>query len=82
MASGELAVGEQLSPAAEPAGALSVDRNTVPAAYRRLRDEGVLEFRRGRGARVASASPSRLRSPMRHRRSSPWPAGTAWGATT
>ena len=55
VASGELAVGEQLPPAAELAGALSVDRNTVLAAYRQLRDEGVLEFRRGRGARVASA---------------------------
>jgi GntR family transcriptional regulator len=54
VASGELAVGEQLPPAAELAGALSVDRNTVLAAYRQLRDEGVLEFRRGRGARVAS----------------------------
>ncbi|MFF5082419.1 GntR family transcriptional regulator [Actinoplanes sp. NPDC000266] len=55
VASGELAVGEQLPPAAELAKALSVDRNTVLAAYRRLRDDGVLEFRRGRGARVASA---------------------------
>ncbi|XVU27084.1 GntR family transcriptional regulator [Actinoplanes sp. CA-054009] len=55
VASGELAVGEQLPPAAELAEALAVDRNTVLAAYRRLRDEGVLEFRRGRGARVASA---------------------------
>lgn len=56
---GELAIGEQLPPAAELADALSVDRNTVLAAYRQLRDEGVLEFRRGRGARVASAGPSR-----------------------
>src|SRR5947207_15489327 len=55
VASGELAVGEQLPPAAELAGALSVDRNTVLTAYRQLRDDGVLEFRRGRGARVASA---------------------------
>lgn len=53
VASGELAVGEQLPPAAELGPALSVDRNTVLAAYRRLRDDGVLEFRRGRGARVA-----------------------------
>ncbi|MEV6596242.1 GntR family transcriptional regulator [Actinoplanes sp. NPDC051346] len=52
--SGELEVGEQLPPAAELAAALSVDRNTVLAAYRQLRDEGLLEFRRGRGARVAS----------------------------
>lgn len=51
--SGELTVGEQLPPAAELAAALSVDRNTVLAAYRQLRDAGVLEFRRGRGARIA-----------------------------
>ncbi|GGK38444.1 GntR family transcriptional regulator [Pilimelia terevasa] len=57
VASGELRVGEQLPPAVELAAALSVDRNTVLAAYRQLRDEGVLEFRRGRGARVAAAAP-------------------------
>ena len=57
VASGELAVGEQLPPAAELAAALSVDRNTVLAAYRQLRDDGLLEFRRGRGARVAAAVP-------------------------
>jgi GntR family transcriptional regulator len=54
VASGELTVGEQLPPAVELAAALSVDRNTVLAAYRQLRDESLLEFRRGRGARVAS----------------------------
>lgn len=59
VAEGRLAVGEQLPPAAELAGALAVDRNTVLAAYRRLRDDGVLEFRRGRGARVASAAQPR-----------------------
>jgi GntR family transcriptional regulator len=53
---GQLVIGEQLPPAAELAEALAVDRNTVLAAYRRLRDDGVLEFRRGRGARVASAA--------------------------
>jgi GntR family transcriptional regulator len=58
VASGELPVGEQLPPAAELAAALSVDRNTVLAAYRQLRDEGMLEFRRGRGVRVMSAGPA------------------------
>lgn len=57
VATGELTIGEQLPPAAELATALSVDRNTVLAAYRLLRDDGVLEFRRGRGARVVSAGP-------------------------
>lgn len=58
VATGELSVGEQLPPAAELATALSIDRNTVLAAYRLLRDEGLLEFRRGRGARVVSAGPA------------------------
>ena len=58
MASGELAVGERLPPAAELGAALSVDRNTVVAGYRQLRDDGVLEFRRGRGARVVSTGPA------------------------
>jgi GntR family transcriptional regulator len=58
VASGELSVGEQLPPAAELAAALSVDRNTVLAAYRQLRDEEMLEFRQGRGARVMSAGPA------------------------
>jgi GntR family transcriptional regulator len=56
VADGDLVIGEQLPPAAELAEALAVDRNTVLAAYRKLRDDGVLEFRRGRGARVASAA--------------------------
>ena len=54
IASGELASGDQLPPAAELAEAVSVDRNTVLAAYRRLRDDGVLEFRRGRGVSAAA----------------------------
>ncbi len=58
VASGDLPVGEQLPPGVELANALSVDRNTVLAAYRQLREEGVLEFRRGRGARVAAAGPA------------------------
>jgi GntR family transcriptional regulator len=52
----ELAIGAQLPPAAELAEALSVDRNTVLAAYRQLRADGVLEFRRGRGVRVAQST--------------------------
>lgn len=58
LASGELRVGAQLPPAAELAEALDVDRNTVLAAYRQLRDRGLLEFRRGRGVRVARAAVS------------------------
>jgi GntR family transcriptional regulator len=52
----QLNVGDQLPPAVELAEALSVDRNTVLAAYRQLRSDGVLEFRRGRGVRVAKTT--------------------------
>ena len=62
LAQGELSVGEQLPPAAELAEALAVNRNTVLAAYRELRDDGILEFRRGRGVRVArgTSAPSSI----------------------
>ncbi|TPW09120.1 MAG: GntR family transcriptional regulator [Acidimicrobiaceae bacterium] len=56
IASGDLSVGDPLPPAAELGEALDVDRNTVLAAYRQLRTDGVLEFRRGRGVRVARAT--------------------------
>lgn len=63
--SGELAVGEQLPPAAELAAGLAVDRNTVLAAYRQLREAGVLEFRRGRGARIAGTASAADLAPIR-----------------
>ena len=56
IANGELSVGDPLPPAAELGEALDVDRNTVLAAYRQLRSDGVLDFRRGRGVRVARAA--------------------------
>ena len=54
LAAGELSPGDRLPPAQELAEALGVDRNTVLAAYRGLRDAGVLEFRRGRGVRIVA----------------------------
>lgn len=52
VAQGDLKPGEPLPPAGELAVVLKVHANTVLHAYRRLREEGILEFRRGRGVRV------------------------------
>lgn len=52
IATAELNHGERMPTAKELAELLDVNSNTVLAAYRALRDEGILEFRRGRPARV------------------------------
>ncbi len=53
IAEGEAAPGERLPPARDLAAVLRVNTNTVLRALRMLRDEGLLEFRRGRGIHVA-----------------------------
>ena len=53
IADGEAKPGERLPPAKDLAAVLDVNANTVLRALRLLRDEGLLEFRRGRGISVA-----------------------------
>ena len=53
IADGEAKPGERLPPAKDLAAVLEVNTNTVLRALRLLRDEGLLEFRRGRGISVA-----------------------------
>jgi GntR family transcriptional regulator len=55
IAVGEASPGERLPPAKDLAAVLSVNTNTVLRALRILRDEGLLEFRRGRGVTVAGS---------------------------
>jgi GntR family transcriptional regulator len=53
IADGEATAGERLPPARDLAAVLGVNTNTVLRALRLLRDDGLLEFRRGYGIRVA-----------------------------
>jgi GntR family transcriptional regulator len=52
IAEGEAAQGERLPPAVDLAAVLGVNKNTVIRALHILRDEGLLDFTRGRGVRV------------------------------
>ena len=51
---GVLAPGTRLPSAREVAAALEVNLHTVLRAYQSLREEGLLDLRRGRGATVVS----------------------------
>ncbi|WP_236629164.1 GntR family transcriptional regulator [Cryobacterium roopkundense] len=60
--SGDIVAGERLPPAREFAAALGVNMHTVVRAYAALRDDGLLEMRQGRGARItATAGQSTVR---------------------
>lgn len=59
IADGEASPGDRLPPARYLAQVLGVNHNTVIRALHTLRDEGILEFRRGRGISVVGDAPER-----------------------
>ena len=58
LARGSLCPGDRLPAARELAGSLEINVHTVLRAYQELRDEGLIELRRGRGAIVAEGAGS------------------------
>ena len=56
IALGELVQGDRLPSARDLAEALGLNVHTVLHAYQRLRDDGIVELRRGRGAVVVGAA--------------------------
>jgi GntR family transcriptional regulator len=56
IADGEAAPGDRLPPAKDLAAELGVNTNTVLRALRLLRDEGLLDFKRGRGVHVSGTA--------------------------
>ncbi len=61
IAEGEARAGERLPPARDLAAVLGVNANTVLRALRTLREEDLVEFRRGRGVSVTGIAPQRSR---------------------
>jgi GntR family transcriptional regulator len=59
IADGQAAPGDKLPPARDLAAVLGVNTNTVLRALRLLREEGLLEFGRGRGVTVTGAAPKK-----------------------
>jgi GntR family transcriptional regulator len=56
IAEGEARPGDRLPPAVDFATYLGVNKNTVIRALHVLRDEGILDFTRGRGVRVVGTA--------------------------
>ena len=59
IADGEAVPGERLPPVRDLAEVLGVNANTVLRAMRQLREEGLVEFRRGHGITVSGEAPAR-----------------------
>lgn len=57
IADGSLGAGDRLAPARELAASLGVNMHTVLRAYQELREDGLVDVRRGRGVTVTRAAP-------------------------
>ena len=57
IAEGEAKPGQRLPPARDMAAVMGINHNTMFRALRHLRDEGLLEFQRGRGITVTGDAP-------------------------
>jgi len=57
IAEGEAKPGQRLPPARDMAAVMGINQNTMFRALRQLRDEGILEFQRGRGITVTGEAP-------------------------
>ena len=60
IAAGDPAPGDKLPPARDLAESLGVNVHTLLRAFKTLRDEGLLEVRRGRGTIVTDVAPQRV----------------------
>lgn len=56
LAAAALVAGDRLPPAHDVALGLDVNKHTVLRAYQQLRDEGLVDLRRGRGAVITAAA--------------------------